>query len=94
MLADTAGEAPATRRERWAVVAFVGLLTLPFLGKSFHIDDTFFLRVTENIVADPLDPYGGTFDWWNRPQRISGHATLLFSVNDSLDATQSAARRR
>jgi hypothetical protein len=63
-----------------ALVLLVALLTLPFLGKPFHIDDTFFLRVTENIVANPLDPYAGELDWWDRPLslfRIDSNPPLL-----------------
>ena len=48
----------------------MGAVTLPFLGKAFHIDDTFFHRVTENVVRDPMDPYAGEIDWWHRPAPI------------------------
>ncbi len=41
-------------------------VTLPFLGKAFHIDDVFFHHVTLNILADPLDPYAGEIDWWHQ----------------------------
>ncbi|MFQ5415711.1 MAG: glycosyltransferase family 39 protein [Myxococcota bacterium] len=57
-----------TRGMEWAaLLLLVAFVTLPFAGKPFHVDDTFFLRVTEAIVADPLDPYGGELDWWDRP---------------------------
>jgi hypothetical protein len=48
----------------------VAAVTLPFLGKAFHIDDPFFHRVTQNIVEDPLDPYAGEIDWWHRPDSV------------------------
>jgi len=49
------------------VGALAAAVTLPFLGKAFHIDDVFFHHVTLNIVADPLDPYAGEIDWWHQP---------------------------
>ena len=69
-------EAPAVRTQRshareWVAVLLVAAaITAPFLDKAFHIDDTFFLRVTQNIVADPRDPYAGEIDWWHRSQPI------------------------
>lgn len=55
----------------WAgLLLLTAALTLPFLGKAFHIDDTFYLRVTQNIVDDPRDPYAGEIDWWHRPRPI------------------------
>ena len=61
--------APARERRalEWCVVVGLALaITLPFLGKAFHIDDVFFHRVTLNILADPLDPYAGEIDWWHQ----------------------------
>ena len=34
------------------------LATLPFLDKAFHIDDVLYLRVAEQILRTPWDPYG------------------------------------
>ena len=66
-----AASSPKERALEWSLVLLlVGAVTLPFLGKAFHIDDTFFHRVTENIVRDPMDPYAGEIDWWHRPASI------------------------
>ena len=59
---------PQQRALEWGVVGLlVAAVTLPFLGKAFHIDDVFFHRVTLNVVANPLDPYAGEIDWWHEP---------------------------
>jgi len=68
------GAAPAaasTRPAEWgALLLLAAALTGPFLDKPFHIDDTFYLHVTRNIVDDPRDPYAGEIDWWHRPRPI------------------------
>jgi 4-amino-4-deoxy-L-arabinose transferase-like glycosyltransferase len=38
-------------------------LALPFLDKAFTIDDTVFLRLAEQILSEPLDPYGFEINW-------------------------------
>ena len=59
---------PTRRALEWCVVVLLAAaVTLPFLGKAFHIDDVFFHRVTLNVVANPLDPYAGEIDWWHKP---------------------------
>ncbi|MBI2201302.1 MAG: glycosyltransferase family 39 protein, partial [Armatimonadetes bacterium] len=40
---------------------------LPFSDKAFHIDDTFYLMVSRQILEDPLRPYSFTIDWGERP---------------------------
>ncbi|MFW6108697.1 MAG: hypothetical protein ACOC8D_02675 [bacterium] len=35
----------------------------PFLGKAFHIDDTFVLKVSRQILRDPLHPYDAEINW-------------------------------
>jgi hypothetical protein len=67
MDAEGARSLKARGLEWISVVLLVGLVTLPFLDKPFHIDDVIFLRVTENVVADPVNPYAGQIDWWDRP---------------------------
>ncbi len=42
------------------------LVSLPFLNKAFHIDDTVVLHCAKRILIDPLDPLGGGFDWFGR----------------------------
>src|SRR5882724_2177256 len=37
---------------------------LPFVGKAFHIDDTLFLRVAEQIQKHPADFYGFRMNWY------------------------------
>lgn len=45
-------------------VVFLVLITcVPFLHKAYHIDDTFVLAITENIIHTPLDPLRGEIDW-------------------------------
>ena len=48
------------------LVAFLVVLgvALPFLNKPFHIDDTVVLTVTEQIINNPLDPFGTEIDWF------------------------------
>lgn len=43
----------------YAIVAVIALAsTIPFLNKAFHIDDVLYLRIADQIVRTPLDPYG------------------------------------
>ena len=39
------------------------LVCIPFLNKAYHIDDTFVLAITENIIQTPFDPLRGEIDW-------------------------------
>jgi 4-amino-4-deoxy-L-arabinose transferase-like glycosyltransferase len=39
-------------------------LTVPFLNKPFHIDDTFVLSVSSSILKDYWDPFSGQIDWF------------------------------
>lgn len=48
------------------LLVVLGLTTIPFLNKPFHIDDPFVLRIAENIIQNPLDPFAGTFDWFGK----------------------------
>lgn len=48
-------------------------LTVPFLGKPVHIDDTFVLRITERILETPFDPFGAEIDWF-------GHLTPIWKA--------------
>ena len=47
----------------WIVLVSV-LLSLPFLNKAFHIDDPVVLQCVKRILINPLDPFGGEFDWF------------------------------
>lgn len=52
-------------RRQFAVCLLLSLLLLlPFLSKAVHIDDPVVLAASERILADPLDPFGGDFDWF------------------------------
>jgi len=50
-------------RERALLAALAVLPLLPFLGKAFSIDAPVFLAVAEQILRDPLDPYGFEMVW-------------------------------
>jgi 4-amino-4-deoxy-L-arabinose transferase-like glycosyltransferase len=47
----------------WLVLVTVACL-IPFLNKSFHIDDTLFLRVAQRIQNHPADFYGFSMNWF------------------------------
>ena len=38
-----------------------GFVGLPFLDKPCHIDEAALLRIADNILANPLDPFAGEF---------------------------------
>jgi hypothetical protein len=44
----------------------VALTTIPFLNKPVHIDDPFVLRIAENVIHNPFDPFAGSFDWFGK----------------------------
>jgi hypothetical protein len=44
--------------------------TVPFLGKAFHIDDALYLVVAQQILAEPLDPYGAEVLWEREPESL------------------------
>lgn len=52
------------RKQVFVVALLVLAITLPFLGKPFHIDDTVVLHVTENILKSFWDPFAGQIDWF------------------------------
>jgi 4-amino-4-deoxy-L-arabinose transferase-like glycosyltransferase len=45
-----------------AILAVVAVL-LPFINKAFHIDDTLFLWMAQQISQHPSDPYGFSVNW-------------------------------
>lgn len=65
MLHDKAQKLPILLFALFSSLAVV----LPFSDKAFHIDDTFYLEVSKQIVRDPLRPYSFTIDWGERPNR-------------------------
>lgn len=46
------------------------VLLLPFANKAWHIDDTVYLRVAEQIQQHPLDFYGFQMNWQREPQWV------------------------
>lgn len=47
------------------IAIFIFILSLPFLNKAYHIDDTLWLYISDQIIKDPLKPYSFTVDWGN-----------------------------
>ena len=65
---EIAQELPArlgrwTENPRLIVTLACLLLLLPFLSKPLHIDDPMYVWAAENILAQPLDPYGFAVNW-------------------------------
>lgn len=42
---------------------FILVLALPFSNKAYHIDDTAFLYVADQIARDPIRPYSFQLEW-------------------------------
>ncbi len=58
--------------ESWKLWAALGLglsVGLANVAKPVHVDDTLYLEVAKQIVAHPLDPYGGILNWQQIPER-------------------------
>ncbi len=58
------------RLRRWpqTILTLLTLLCLlPFIHKAVNIDDPLFIWTAQHITQHPLDPYGFTTFWWNRP---------------------------
>jgi 4-amino-4-deoxy-L-arabinose transferase-like glycosyltransferase len=58
---------PKVRDAVWVAIISAAV-TLPFLDKPFHIDDTLMLLLAGNVVENPLDPYAGSVDWHGVPE--------------------------
>ncbi len=52
------------RRSELLLMLIVLGLILPFAGKPVHIDDTFVLHITRQILQTPADPFGSDIDWF------------------------------
>ncbi len=61
---------PTARRTAVALIAVALALTILNGVKPLHIDDTFILRVAQQIAADPGDPYGFDIFWLQWPQPV------------------------
>jgi hypothetical protein len=51
------------RFELLGPVALVVAFLLPFLRRAFSIDDPLFIWIGQQILKDPLDPYGFSVNW-------------------------------
>jgi 4-amino-4-deoxy-L-arabinose transferase-like glycosyltransferase len=52
------------RRPMLLLILIVLGVTLPFVAKPVHIDDTFVLHITQRILETPTDPFGTEIDWF------------------------------
>ena len=60
---------PRRRRALWTVLGVGLVVGLADVAKPVHIDDTLYLTIARWIVGHPLDPYGGTLNWQQFPER-------------------------
>jgi hypothetical protein len=61
-----AGRATWTpRRSRALLATLTVLCLLPFVGKAYHVDDTLFVWVGQQVVRHPGDPYGFPVVWYS-----------------------------
>ena len=58
------------RRELWIVISATVLALAPFLAKAFHIDDTVFVRIAEQILKSPVLPYAFDYNWSTIPMSV------------------------
>src|SRR5437868_5815339 len=63
------GAKPRRRAAFWAVLGVGLAVGLASVAKPVHIDDTLYLNIARWIVAHPFDPYGGTINWQQVPER-------------------------
>jgi 4-amino-4-deoxy-L-arabinose transferase-like glycosyltransferase len=54
---------PDKRYEMPALILLVVIVLLPFLRRAFSIDDPLFIRMGQQIIQYPLDPYGFSVNW-------------------------------
>lgn len=59
----------------WAALAAV-LLSVPFLGRAYHIDEPFFLAVARHALSDPWRPLDFLFNWY-------GESVPMSSLNNT-----------
>jgi Dolichyl-phosphate-mannose-protein mannosyltransferase len=74
VLSDPA-EGPAavpdvSRRHHLLLLALLLAGSLPFWGKAFHVDDTFFIAVAESLRLHPLRPLAGSVALDDTDQRV------------------------
>jgi 4-amino-4-deoxy-L-arabinose transferase-like glycosyltransferase len=47
----------------WTVLGVLAVILLPFMNRSFHIDDPLFIWIAKQIQAHPGDPFGFSVNW-------------------------------
>jgi len=52
------------------VLTLTFLCLVPFANKAYHIDDTLFIRVAEQIQKHPFDFYGFWMNWFGKTEPI------------------------
>ncbi len=52
-------------------ILVIALVLVPFLGKAFTMDDTFFLFQARHALVDPLHPTSIDIVWANVPERVA-----------------------
>ncbi|MDP3765569.1 MAG: hypothetical protein Q8R04_03585, partial [Nanoarchaeota archaeon] len=55
------------------IAIFVLFLALPFSNKAYHIDDTAFIYVADQIAKDPLRPYSFILEWGGHSNELATH---------------------
>jgi hypothetical protein len=50
------------------ILSLATLITAVNACKPLHIDDTAYAELAHHIAQHPLDPYGGTIFWYDRPE--------------------------
>lgn len=90
-----------TRQEWCVVLSFTLAYALLAIGKPVHIDDPVVLHVSNQILQNPFDPFGGEIDWfgylqptWSsttNPPLLSYYLAPFVWISDSNDWVLHAA---
>lgn len=90
MNAGRKGNNGPARYSHWWLLGAVGLMTLPFLNKALHIDDTAYIYQARHILLDPVHPFDFQFNWLgitgdaihsiNHPPLLSYYFALIISL--------------
>lgn len=54
------------------------LILLPFIAKPFNVDDPFYIRMAQQIMADPLHPYSFDINWSGELRPVWGRMEATF----------------
>lgn len=54
------------------------LVLLPFIAKPFNVDDPFYIRMAQQIIADPLHPYSFDINWSGELRPVWGKMEATF----------------